>query len=316
MPSIAQMFGASDPAEHADSPEFNLDEFFRSAEGIMAEKTEEVRAEADAMTAPEATVPGPEPEDEPEVPPAPPAPVAATADPLSELAPERRAQLLALDDLLRSDPTVAQRVFAAAQPSAPAEPSLPPEIDPDSTEARLWMDNRRLESRLEELTGAVSRVALSNEQTQAQNHAANAIRSFAGKYVGKLSPEDIQTISQQAGQSGMSGALVASAAYRGNPQAAFEKALEDTLWTNETFRSRIIDAPTPTAAGDTAESVARKAALNALSSAASPIAAQPAKREPLESREDGRLTPQSRQRLIQDLATNLARSRNMGLEQS
>ena len=84
------------------------------------------------------------------------------------------------------------------------------------------------------------------------------------------------------------------------------------MWTNELYRGKVVPTAPVIAPADTVEAVMRKAQLHALSSAASPIAAQPAQRPELQTREDGRLTPQSRQQAIQELATGLARAKNQG----
>ena len=56
----------------------------------------------------------------------------------------------------------------------------------------------------------------------------------------------------------------------------------------------------------------RKRKLTALSSAASPTSAPAAPKSPLETRHEGRLTPQSRMSVVKDMASQLNRSQNEG----
>ena len=122
-------------------------------------------------------------------------------------------------------------------------------------------------------------------------------------------------VAQAAGASGLAARLANGTE---DLTGAYVQALETTAWTNERFRAKltaeVAPAAEPTPAEvDASSSKVRKRKLTALSSAASPTSAPPERRSALETRADGKLTPQSRLSVVGELASKLARDRNEGM---
>lgn len=308
MPSIADLFGVNpneiDPEAAAAEGDFDIDKMLSEADRIME--------------AHNPTEPGAEPEPEPvvDVPRETPAPeptpqVAAVApDPLSELPPERRAAMLSLDQILTTDPAkrdAVLRVLAGEpEPTPEPEPQLPEEIDPNSFEARMYLEN--LETR-KAVNQIAQRMASQEQVTQAQtaaDHARAAAASFSAKHP-ELEQEDVYEIARYAGNSGVAGAFVE--ANRAQPVAQLEQAFESVLYGNEVFRSKVIPKAEAVVPGEAPEAVERKRRLTALSSGASPVAGGSTTPPQLESRPDGRLTPASRQQAVAQVAADLLRQR-------
>lgn len=315
MPSIRDLFGAPPDAEGGEA-NFDLDEFFKEAESIIASRPDPAgQAEAANPEAPEPVAPvepvaeTPAPEPEPEV--EPPLPPAAVSDPFAEIPAERRAAMLALDQVLTSDPAKRDAIFRAmngveAAPQVAVEPQLPDDIDPNSFEARIWRENQDTRRAVQEMSSRLQEQQVSQQQQRAANEAQAAARAFGAKYP-QLEEHEVFEIARFAGNSGVAGAFVE--ADRSNPQAALERSFESVLFANPDFRSRVIEAPAPVIPGEQPEAVDRKRKLTALSSAASPVATGPARRKELETRPDGRLTPESRAQAVKEVTAGLLRQR-------
>jgi hypothetical protein len=319
MPSIRDLFGAV-PGAEASEADFDLEKFLAEADQIIAARPSDeppveppaaqVEPTSEPIEAPPVE-PSAEPV-EPELPPIEPAqptvlPPVATVDPLSELPAERRAALLALDEVMRADPSKRDAIFRTIQsvPEPVVEP-LPEDVDPGSFEARLWREQQETRRTLSELNQRLQAQQMQSEQARAANDAQTAASSFASRYP-QLEQADVYEIARQDGASGTAGAFVA--ADRDNPIAALERAFEATLYSNESFRQKVIGAPVAVVPGNQPEAVERKRKLTALSSAASPVAPGPTTRQALETRPDGRLTPDSRQQAVKEVAAGLLRQR-------
>jgi hypothetical protein len=232
-------------------------------------------------------------------------------DPLAELPADRRAQLLALDEYMREHPEAITRITEApAAPPAPEPITLPEHIDPGSVEATLWLQQAEQSRKLDEIAAEQRRTqeALATDRLRAttQEAAISAGNAFKARYEGKLTDADVLAIAQVAGSpGGLAGRLAAAAKSPEDITAAYDQALELTMWSRPEFRSKVDAVPTPTQAQIDAEAApARKRKLTALSGAATPSGAPPT-RSPLQSREDGRLTGQSRMDLVRQLASQL-----------
>lgn len=331
MPTLKDLFGAPDDTDGGEA-DFDLTTMLSNVDDILKSRPSMADVANLALTADaEPVVPDSpmaeslsneardgETQPEPVIPPAaavvpePSAPLVAP-DPLLELPPERRAAMLSIDQILTSDPAKRDAILRVLnevpQPVAQVvEPQLPEEIDPSSFEAQLWRQNLDTQRAIGEMRQTLQSNQVSMEQQRSQNEAEAAGRAFAAKYVGKLDATDVVEIAKYAGQSGIAGALAASEAFRGNRQAAYEKALEDTLWTNETFRQKVMEAPAVSVPGPSADAEDRKRKLTAISSGANPVSGAPVQRAALETREDGRLTPQSRNQAVRELAGGLLRA--------
>ena len=242
------------------------------------------------------------------------------ADPLGLLPPERRAQLLALDQITQADPAALERMLAAVRapaPSAPVAPTMPEEFEPGSPAARLWEENQATRAELARLGAGQAETQRVLAQQAAGAAANDAGMTFSARYAGKINESDLLEIAQSAAASGLAGRLTMGADGRplSGPEltAGYLQALETTLWSNEAFRQKVIDPAVPNPAtaqadADKAEAPTRKRKLTALSSAASPSNAPAPKRSPLETRPDGRLTPKSRMTAVAEIAGQLARS--------
>ena len=275
-------------------------------------------------TAPTGEVPTPTPIPTP-VGVAPVAPTPTEADPFGLLPAERRAALLELDRVLIADPAKREQITrvliggeapapTAAAPAAPARPTLPPEIDPGSYEARMWEDNQALREQIAQLDQTVRGQAQRTEEQQRADFMARsaqaAAQSFAQRYHSQLDPADVMRIAQTAGNTGVAGAYAAAPAFAGNLQGAYEKAMEAVLWTEPELRSKVLAPPvvtpaaTPTPTAPSPEATSRKRNLTALSSSASPVSG-PVGSPPLENRPDGRLTDTSRRTVVEQAASAL-----------
>ncbi len=143
--------------------------------------------------------------------------------------------------------------------------------------------------------------------------AEQAGGEFAARYAGRLDGDDVVRIAQAAGTSGLAARLAAG---NDDLKGAYLQALESTLWTTQSLRSKVMEPAAPAepsaADKDKAQAPQRKRKLTALSSSASPVSAPATPKSPLETRTDGRLTPQSRFSVVQEMATKLNRANNEG----
>lgn len=330
MPSIRQIMGVPDELEGGDT-EFDLDKFMADVDGLIPKSNDRLRGpDAGPEPSPEpTTAAAPEPDEdpvlgeqepgdeaegepEPEVP-LPPAPAAlAPPDPLAAIPAERRAALLALDEVFQRDPAKAESVLRglSTDPAlAPvAAPQLPEDFDPGSPEARLWQQQQDTAEQIRQLTAATRAQQETFAKQQANTAAQQAGATFAARYQGRLDEADVVAIAKQAGESGLAGVLAGTPEGRSDLASAYDRALETTLWSNEVYRAKVLELTPTGPAPKTPETKSRQRKLTALSSAASPVSGPSPKRSPLESRSDGRLTPQSRMGLVKELASNLNRS--------
>ena len=302
MPSIRSMFSAEPESEET----WDMDQFLGEANKLIDEQTP---PETPTEEPPAPETPPAEPEEEPEAEEpesvAPEAPVLpAAADPLAALSAERRAALLALNEVLERDPVRAESVLRGLSAPAAQAPQLPEEIDPASFEATIWRQQQETNAKLDQLAGMTTKQQEQLVRQATATAAQQAGTAFATKYDGKLDQADVIAIAKHAGQTG-----IAARFAQGSDDlvSAYDQALEHVLWTNDVWRNKVLEAPVAPAPGETPEAKERKRKLSALSSAASPVSGSPSTRSPLESREDGRLTPQSRMGLVRELANGLAR---------
>lgn len=331
MPSIADLFGPS-----GDDPNFNLDDFLSEADAAAAASPERQYAMGGMPTEPTETEPVP-PAPAPvsqagdedggtgtgddggvTAPPAaePPAPYVAP-DPFMAIPAERRASLLALDQIMLSTPGAVDRVFDVLKPTPevprPA-PTLPEGIDPEDPVAAIWHQNQTILDRFDRMDREQQEAVRAEAQAQRQNMAATAaVTNFRSRYP-DLSPSDVAALSQSLGASGIPQALVARPGV--DPQASYEEALEIGLWRDPDLRARVTGAPSvsappaPPVTGPTPEREANKRTLHALSSGAAPVSGPPPeqRRGESETRLDGTLTPRSKSLLVDELASQLRSS--------
>jgi hypothetical protein len=294
--ATAVLNGRSGPPEETPPPAATGDEEVSEEEGFDAPDSEDE---------PEGDEPGEEVSTDP--PPAAPPP---PPDPLSSIPPERREALLALDRIVSEDPVKRAAVFGAlsgdsAAPPQPTTPTLPPEIDPDSFEAKLWLDNQELKQQVAGIAQFTRQQAAAVEAQQSAQRATIACQNFATRYADKLTEADVREIAQWAGDRGLPAAFMGSAEAKANPIIGYEQALESALWTNEVFRARVLGAAEPEFAGDAPPAKDRKRKLHAVGASASPVSGPAPKRSPLESGPDGKLAENSRQALVKEFATKL-----------
>ena len=295
--------------------------------GIEGASTESQEPEASQDADPQAPAQG-TPAGEPSLPP--PVP----PDPLASLSPSRREALLALDQAITADPARAARVWAAVggdapavagpppPPTAPPAPTMPEYIEPDSIEAQLWQigeNQRQMKADLDaQRAQQAHQQALSTHATIANEAGNQAAATFHARYP-SLTMDDLANIARQAGQTGLAAGLVQ--AMSGGKEAnketmlsAYDRALEHVLWSTPEMRTKVIGEQTvaTTASPAAPNSGETKRKLTALSGAASPVS-QPTQRPKLESTTDGRMTGESRNRMIKELASNIARSNSGGM---
>jgi hypothetical protein len=328
MPSISDIFG-SPGIDEENNTDFDLDKFFSEADKLIESKNAELETPAPEVAtttegapssagvgdAEEAPPSGRGDEGSGAEPPPPDAVLAPAPDPLAEIPAERRAQLLALDEYMREHPDALSRIVEpVAEPKPPEPPTLPDHIDPGSVEAELWLGQQEQKRMLLEQKTMLDQQAQERAADRlaqvSQQAAISAGNTFAARYEGKLTRDDVLAIAQVAGQ-GIAGRLAAQAKTPEEITAAYDEALEHVLWKTPEYREKaigpIVAAPDPLTPkqADKAAAPDRKRKLTALSGAASPVAGAPAGRSPLQTREDGRLTGQSRMDLVKSLASQL-----------
>jgi|SRR5580704_7566 hypothetical protein len=318
MPSIRSMFL---PPE-ADNPDFNLDDFLREADeaatGSPARQYalggNPPAAEGDLLPPTADPVPsgeagdgdldaGDEPVSAPVVEPP---QFAPPSDPLLNLPPERRASLLALDQIMSTTPGAVDRVYEALRKPEPPrpEPKIPEHVDPESMEAQLWQQNQEILRRMDEQERTQRETQQQTaEQTRLQTAAGQAVANFRTRHP-DLGDDDLTTMAGYASQAGFADAFVRRPGV--DPVAGYEEALEYTLWKNSSRAYQ--PAPTPPVTGPPPQNQENKRVLHALSTGAVPVAGPPPARAPLETRGDGRFTPESRGLLVDQLAADLRNS--------
>lgn len=328
MPSIRSMFL---PEGVQDDENFNVEDFLREADAAVAGSATRQYAMGGNPQEPEADLapaPAPDPDpvsgdagdgelgagdDEPTASPvAEPPQFAPPPDPLASLPPERRASLLALDQIMSTTPGAVDRVYAALKPEPPRPiPTIPDHVDPDSIEAQLWQQNQEILRRMDDERDQRQAAAQqATQQTRLQSAATQAVANFRSRYP-DLNADDITAMSTHASQAGLADAFVSRPGI--DPVAGFEEALEHVLWTNPSLRARVSGmapppAPTPPVTGPPPQNQENKRILHALSTGAVPVAGPPPLRAALETRSDGRFTPESRGTLVDQLAADLRNS--------
>jgi hypothetical protein len=341
MPSIQDLFADPDLQGEEEDHDIDIDKVLASVTDVLNDRSstpgaesppralEQEHAEEPSSEEPVSGEDGDEGEDgeepgEVEDPPPPspasllqdrvePSTAPRVADPFLELPPDRRAAVLAIDQALMSDEGKRAEVFRilSGDSSAPAtpKPTLPEHIDPDSFEAQIWRHQQEQDQVLRDIGERTKAQQAETERVRAVGAAERAGSLFAQRYSGKLTQDDVMEIAKHAGQpGGVAGMFVNTPEGRRDPVAAFDQALEHTLWTVEAFRTRVLDTGADERPpGEQPEAVERKRKLTAVGSAASPVSGPAPQRPPLETGADGRLAEKSRQQLVKELATDIAR---------
>jgi hypothetical protein len=281
----------------------------------------EVHGTEDGVPAAPASIPPGTPASPPSEPPpaAPPAPVAPPtappADPFAGLTDLERYELLQYRQAL-NDPERAlavkrailgvpdERAVVPAQAAPPPAPTLPEEIEPGSWEAQMWQQNQDLVRQIAEIKEGQQQSRAQNDQEIKNAAAVRSTTTFANRYVGRLSKEEIEAVCQTAGMQRLPDAFRPTT---GTWDEAMDKALEFTLRSNDALLAKVLGvAPAAPAAPPpdqrTPEAVHRGRQLTALSSAASPSGDTP-QRTPIVSRNDGtgKMSEKSRLALVQEM---------------
>jgi hypothetical protein len=149
---------------------------------------------------------------------------------------------------------------------------------------------------------------------QANTVAVQAATRFGQRYQDRLSQDDVEAIAKYTGQSGIAAAFSGTPDGKLDPVGALDRALESVLWTNPSFRAKVIgtEAP-PTPPGNQPEAKERKRKLNAISPSGSPVSGPAPTRTPAEVTRDGRFTEKSRSALVKEIANGIARDRSGSL---
>lgn len=335
MPSIHQLF-----SEPSDEPELNLDKLFEEVDRAAAESDKRLRSYdpsgenepdgsgGDPLGEPTLSLgepPEPPTSDEPdespegaeeEEPVSAPTPEPAPPDPLELLGPERRVALLALDRAMAQDPTLAARVWGQVSGEVPAPSPEPAPVVPEGIEEgtvahQLWLQNVELQRQVKAIAAAQVSTSEQSAKDRAANAAGAAGTAFEQRYAGKLTHDEVVAVARIAGQSGVAAMFANNATEEsGGLPAAYDQALEHVLWTTPAYRAKVAGSEAPPS-GETPPVVTeRKRKLTALSAAASASGTPSAPQSPLETRPDGRFTPQSRMQLVKSLGTQLRASTN------
>lgn len=324
MPSINELFSAPG-SEAEDDFEIDMDKLMAGVDTSIAEsKRFSVGGTEETETPPEQPAPAPtpsprdEPEQQEETSEPPPdsgvTPEVEAREPEESVHPPDPLGLLFAE--AAQDPAKRDRLLAALQDPKP-EPTqvatLPEDIEEGTVAARLWQQQQSTQEQLAKIAEGQKAQSEALARKEATDAASAAGAEFAARYDGRLDGDDVVRIAQAAGNSGLAARLAAG---NENLKDAYLQALESTLWTTESLRAKVLEPTAPkepsVAEEHKAESKPRKRKLTALSSSASPVSAPAPGKSPLETRTDGRLTPQSRFGLVQEMATKLNRANNEG----
>ena len=123
--------------------------------------------------------------------------------------PERRAALLAIDEVSQKDPAKRGEILrilsepTGAAKSTYVEPEMPEEIMPGSVEAMLWNQNNETQRQVR----LIAEGTKANQEAFVKQQTATAARTAGenveARYEGKLSGEDILAVATIAGSTGI-----------------------------------------------------------------------------------------------------------------
>lgn len=140
---------------------------------------------------------------------------------------------LELNERLRSDPAVAERVTKALQP--PAEtPALPEWLDPeDTTAVNMYRELEAIKGRSNALAAQAAQVQERAQRAKVVDGFRAGVASFKARYP-HLSEDQIAQIAQATGRANIVDGLERT---EGSISAAFDKGLEMMLWSDPKLRS-------------------------------------------------------------------------------
>ena len=140
---------------------------------------------------------------------------------------------LELNERLRSDPAVAERVTKALQ--APSEdPKLPEWIDPeDQSTVQMYRHLQTIEQKANAFSAQAAQAAERDQRARVVDGFRAGVASFRARYP-HLSDDQIAQISQATGRANIVDGLERT---EGSISAAFDKGLEMVLWSDPKLRS-------------------------------------------------------------------------------
>jgi len=204
---------------------------------------------------------------------------------LNSLPPDRQdliSRIMQGEDILAERASSAPPSPTPAAPQAPAAPTGPTAVDawyddqqppqPAAPDPRLAEYEAKLNEYQRQLAEAES-ARLEQWQTWAAGEQKRASEQFRDTYADALSPEEIVVIEAKAYQSGTFQSLLR--ANPNNPAEAYSKALQTELWSNPSYRDRIVAAQAQRKAEEVESQRTRQQVNTALASSPSTSTANP-----------------------------------------
>jgi hypothetical protein len=140
---------------------------------------------------------------------------------------------LELNERLRSDPAVAERVTQALKPPV-EEPKLPEWIDPeDQTTVQMWRHLQSVEQKANAFSAQAQQAAERDQRAKVVDGFRAGVASFKARYP-HLSEDQVAQIAQATGRANIVDGLERT---EGSISAAFDKGLEMMLWSDPKLRS-------------------------------------------------------------------------------
>ncbi len=140
---------------------------------------------------------------------------------------------LELNERLRSDPAVAERVTKALQPPT-EEPKLPEWIDPeDQSTVQMYRQLQAVEQKANAFSAQAAQAAERDQRARVVDGFRAGVASFRSRYP-HLSEDQIAQIAQATGRANIVDGLERT---EGSISAAFDKGLEMMLWSDPKLRS-------------------------------------------------------------------------------
>lgn len=140
---------------------------------------------------------------------------------------------LELNDRLKSDPAVAERVTKALAPPVEAPP-LPEWIDPeDRSTVNMWNHLQEVEKNANAVRFQAQQVAEREQRARVVDGFRAGVASFRARYP-HLTEDQIAQVAQATGKANIVDGLERT---EGSISAAFDKGLEMVLWSDPKLRS-------------------------------------------------------------------------------
>lgn len=165
---------------------------------------------------------------------------------------------LELNERLRSDPAVAERVTKALSPPTEA-PALPDWLDPeDQSSVKMWQHLQSVEANANTLRAQATQSQEREQRARVVDGFRAGVASFRSRYP-QLNEDQVAAVAQATGRANIVDGLERT---EGSIAAAFDKGLEMVLWSDPNLRSLAQGDGTTTVPPKSKDRKAKQAALS------------------------------------------------------